>query len=55
MKEILLAYGIPDEVVPAIMMMYQNTTEKVQSPGGDTDPFNILAGVLQGGRQPEFT
>ena len=48
MKEILLAYGIPDEVVAAIMMLYQNTTAKVQSPDGDTDPFNILAGVLQG-------
>ena len=48
MKEILLAYGIPDETVSAIMMLYQNTTAKVQSPDGDTDPFDILAGVLQG-------
>ena len=48
MQEILLAYGIPDEVVAAIMMLYQNTTAKVQSPDGDTDSFNILAGVLQG-------
>ena len=28
--------------------MYQNTTAKVQSLDRDTDPFDVLAGVLQG-------
>ena len=44
MKEILLAYGIPEETVEAIMMLYKNT----RSPDGDTDFFDIQAGVLQG-------
>ena len=48
MKEILLAYGIPEETVAAIMMLYQNTRSMVRSPDGDTDFFDIVAGVLQG-------
>ena len=30
------------------MMMYQNTRSMVRSPEGDTDFFEITAGVLQG-------
>ena len=30
------------------MMMYRNTQVKVRSSGGDTDYFDIVAGVLQG-------
>ena len=30
------------------MMPYRNTKIKVRSPDGDTDYFNIVAGVLQG-------
>ena len=30
------------------MMLYRNTKVKVRSPDGDTDCFNIVAGVLQG-------
>ena len=48
MKEILLAYGIPEETVNAIMMLYRNTRSMVRSPDGDTDFFDIIAGVLQG-------
>ena len=48
MEQILLAYGIPKEKVDAIMMLYKNTRAKVRSPDGDTDFFDILAGVLQG-------
>ena len=48
MEEILLAYGIPQETVSAIMMLYRNTQSMVRSPDGDTDFFDILAGVLQG-------
>ena len=30
------------------MMLYKNTKVKVRSPNGDTDYFDIVAGVLQG-------
>ena len=30
------------------MMLYRNTKVKFRSPDGDTDYFNIIAGVLQG-------
>ena len=43
---ILKAYGIPEELVTAISMMYEDTLAKVITPDGET--FNILAGVLQG-------
>ena len=48
MGQILLAYGLPKETVAAIMMLYRNTKVKVCSPDGDTDYFDIVAGVLQG-------
>ena len=48
MELILPAYGIPKETVAAIMILYRNTKVKVCSPDGDTDYFNIVAGVLQG-------
>ena len=48
MRKILLAYGIPEETVSAIMMLYKNTKSLVRSPDGDTAFFEILAGVLQG-------
>ena len=48
MEQILLAYGLPKETVAAIMMLYRNTKVKVCSLDGDTDYFDIVAGVLQG-------
>ena len=48
MEQILLAYGLPKETVAAVMMLYRNTKVKVRSPDGDTDYFDIVAGVLQG-------
>ena len=45
MIKILKAYGIPEELVTAINIMYEDTTAKVITPDGET--FNILAGVLQ--------
>ena len=48
MDQILLANGLPKETVAAIMMLYRNTKVKVRSPDGDTDYFDIVAGVLQG-------
>ena len=48
MEQILLAYGIPKETVPGITILYKNTKVKVRSPDGDTEYFDIVAGVLQG-------
>ena len=48
MEEILLAYVLPKETVAAIMMPHKNTKVKVRYPDGDTDYFDIVAGVLQG-------
>ena len=48
MEQILLAYGLPKETVAAIKILYRNTKEKVRSPDGDTEYFDIVAGVLQG-------
>ena len=48
MEQILLAYDIPKETIAAITILYRKTKVKVNSPGGDTDYFDIVAGVLQG-------
>ena len=45
---ILRAYGIPEKLVSAISIMYADTMAKVVSPDGETEFFEILAGVLQG-------
>ena len=48
MRDILIAYGVPQETVDAIMMLYQDTCSMVRSPDGNTEFFDIIAGVLQG-------
>ena len=48
MEQIILAYSLPKETVAAIIMLYRNTKEKVRSPDGDTDYFDIVTGLLQG-------
>ena len=48
MEEILLAYGLQKETVAAIMILYRNTKVKVRSPDGDTEYFDMVAGILQG-------
>ena len=48
MLKILRAYGIPGQIVDAIGDMYKRTMAQVISPDGETDLFEILAGVLQG-------
>ena len=48
MLNILKAYGIPEQLVKAISKLYDGTRAKVLSPDGETEYFNILAGVLQG-------
>ena len=47
-EQVLLAYSLPKKNVAAIMMLYRNTKVKACSLDGDTDYFNIVAGVLQG-------
>ena len=48
MEQILLAYGLPKEIIATITILYRNTKVKVRSPDGDTKYFDIVAGVLQG-------
>ena len=48
MEQTLLAYGLPEETVAAIMILYRNTKVKVRSPDGDTYYFDIIEGVIQG-------
>ena len=48
MEQILLAYSLPKETVAAITILYRNTKGKIRSTDGDTEYFDIVAGVLQG-------
>ena len=48
MEQILETYGIPNEIIKAIMTMYKNIQVFVRSPDGDVEFFDIIAGVLQG-------
>ena len=48
MFEILKLYGIPDQIISAIKVLYTNTTSTILSPDGETSPFSIEAGILQG-------
>ena len=43
---ILKTYGIPEELVIAISIMYEDTSAKVIIPDGETETFSSLAGVL---------
>ena len=47
MEQILLTYGLPKETVAAITILYRNSKVKVRSPDGDTEYFDIVAGVQQ--------
>jgi len=48
MFEILELYGIPKQMVEAIRLLYTNNSATVLSPDGETNPFDIKAGILQG-------
>lgn len=48
MFQILNFYGFPEKIVSAIRAIYDSTKAKVVSPNGDSDMFDINAGVLQG-------
>ena len=45
MEQTLEPYDIPNEMIKAIMIMYKNTQAFVRSPDGDTEFFDIIAGV----------
>ena len=48
LMKILAAYGVPDRLVDLIDVLYQDTVASVITEDGQTDIFQILAGVLQG-------
>ena len=48
MFEILGLYGIPDSIIEAIKVLYTNTSSTIMTPDGETNPINIMAGILQG-------
>ena len=48
MFKILPLYGIPEPIITAIKVLYTNTKALVITPDGETQPFDISAGVLQG-------
>ena len=48
MFEILKLYGIPTAIIDAIKVLYSNTRSSVLTPDGETEPFDIISGILQG-------
>ena len=48
MEQIRLAYGLPKETKAATTILYRNTKVKVHSLDGDTEYFDIVAGIQQG-------
>ena len=54
MKDILIIYGIPTEIVNAILMLYKNTRSMIRSPDVDTTFFDITTGVLHRDKFAQF-
>ena len=48
MFEILELYGIPQKIISAIKVLYTNSHSKIMTSDGETEPFETLAGILQG-------
>ena len=48
MFKILALYGIPAALIDAIKILYTDTSATVLSPDGETEAFDICAGILQG-------
>ena len=48
MFETLKLYGIPDQIIAAIKVMYTGTSYTLLSTNGETPSFPILAAILQG-------
>ena len=54
MFEIVDLYGIPQEMVNAMTVLYTDTKARVLTSDGDTDTFDIVIGILQGGKLAPF-
>ena len=54
MKDILIIYSIPTEIINIILILYNNTRSMVRSPDGDTLFFDITTGVLHGDKLAQF-
>ena len=48
MFEILELYGIPPKILSAIKALYTNSFSKILTTDGETSPFEILSGIIQG-------
>ena len=48
LMEILSDYGVPKKKVDATKMLFKDTLLQVITPDGETDLFEVIAGVLQG-------
>jgi hypothetical protein len=48
LEQIILLYGVPQQLVSAIMALYINTTACVRTSDGLTDNFATSSGILQG-------
>jgi len=48
MFTILGLYGIPPKIIAAIRCIYTGSKSFVSTPDGDTEPFLVNTGVLQG-------
>ena len=48
MFDILSLYGIPMFIIEAIKVLYTSTSSTILTPDGETEPIDILAGILQG-------
>lgn len=48
MFSVLRHYGIPEAVVNAISVLYNNSRSTVMVDGNISDPFDVSTGVLQG-------
>ena len=48
LMKILKAYDVPPRMLRAISKLYENTRAKVITPDGETEYFEVKAGVLQG-------
>ena len=55
MFEILALYGIPEPLIEAIRVLYTNTTSTIMTPDGETEPIDIMAGILRVTRSLPFT
>ena len=45
---ILALYGTPQPIIEVNRVFYTNTSSTILTPDGETEPIDILAGILQG-------